>query len=276
MGVGPETVMIGDEDEGIGGTLADRLDPTQQMRTLVLCARTGQTDGLILEDVPVLRHNAFLDHLEQGVVLHASDKIDAGIRPLGEQPIVVVAPVIDDNGVGREVHLMGGLDVGHLAVGDDAEARQIAITIEYQMRLDRALGATELRPVIHGKAQIDDGRIDADQFVLEAKLLLLAHRLGDDCREQTVEDLFEQFPRPMPAGVGQRRACRCLDAQVGEFALAALQPAFDLPQGVGAAQLVEQHADELAPARQPLAAVLRSCLFDHALEVGVRNELEYF
>lgn len=273
-GAGAETMMIGDEDENAAGVFTNRLDTAQQMRTLVLGAHTGQTDGLILEDVPVLRHGMFLDHLEQGVVLHAGDEIDAALRPFGEQPVVVVTPVIDDDGVGREVHLMGGLDVGHLAIGDEAEARQVAVVVEHQMQLDRALGGAELRPVIHGQAQIDDGRIDADQFVLEAELLL-AHRLGGDGLEQAVEDLLEQFPRTMPVGVRQRRARRRFDAQVSQLALATLQPAFDFPQGVRPAKLAEQHADELAPARQALAAVFRSRFLDHALEVDTRNQLEY-
>ena len=142
------------------------------------------------------------------------------------------------------------------------------------MQLDRALGGAELCPVIHGEAQIDDGRIDADQFVLETELFL-AHRFGGDRLEQAVEDLLEQFPRTMTVGAGQRRARRRLDTQVGEFALTTLQPALDLPQGVGATQLAEQHADELAPARQTLAPVLRSRFPHHALEVGARNQLEY-
>lgn len=273
-GAGAEAVMIGDEDESAAGVLANRLDPTQKMRTLILGSCAGQADGLILDDVPVLRHGVFLDHLEQGVVLHAGDEIDAGIRPFGEQPVIVVAPIIDNDGVRREVHLVSGLDVRHLAIGDDAKARQVPVMVEHQMQLDCALGGAELCPVIHGKAQIDDGRIDADQFVLEAKLLL-AHHFGGDRLEQAVEDLLEQFPRSMAVGVGQRRARRRFDAQVSELALATLQPALDLSQGVGSAKLTEQHADELAPARQPLAAVFRSCLFHDAFKIGAWNKLEH-
>ena len=162
----------------------------------------------------------------------------------------------------------------HLAIGDDAKARQVPVMVEHQMQLDCALGGAELCPVIHGKAQIDDGRIDADQFVLEAKLLL-AHHFGGDRLEQAVEDLLEQFPRSMAVGVGQRRARRRFDAQVSELALATLQPALDLSQGVGSAKLTEQHADELAPARQPLAAVFRSCLFHDAFKIGAWNKLEH-
>ena len=41
------------------------------------------------------------------------------------------------------------------------------------------------------------------------------------------------------------------------------------------AKLAEQHADELAPARQALAAMLAFVSIDDALKVGSRNELEY-
>jgi hypothetical protein len=38
------------------------------------------------------------------------------------------------------------------------------------MQLDRALGATKLRPVVHRQAQIDRGRIETDQLVIETEL----------------------------------------------------------------------------------------------------------
>lgn len=40
----------------------------------------------------------FLYPLEQGVVFHPGDEIDAEPRPFGEQSVVVVALVIDDDG----------------------------------------------------------------------------------------------------------------------------------------------------------------------------------
>ncbi len=106
--------MVGEEHQGLARVLAHRLNPAQQMRTLVLGTGAGQADDLILDDVPVLRHRVFLDHLEQGVVLHAGDEVDAGIRPFGEQPVVVVAPVINHDGARREGYLPGDLDVVRL------------------------------------------------------------------------------------------------------------------------------------------------------------------
>ena len=86
--------------------LADRLDPRQKMRTLILGSSAGQADGLIFDDFPLVRHGVFLGHIERGIVLHAGDEIDTSIRPLGEQAVVVVAPIIDDNGVRREAHFI--------------------------------------------------------------------------------------------------------------------------------------------------------------------------
>ena len=64
-------------------------------------------------------------------------------------------------------------------------------------------------------------------------------------------------------------AGRGFDAQMGQLAFAALQPAFYLAQGMGAAQLTEQHADKLAPARQALAAIFATRLFDDAFTLGL-------
>jgi len=273
-GAGPQAVMIGEEDEDATRILAHSLDATQQMRALVLGTGAGQADGLILEDVPVLRRRMFFDHLKLGVVLHARDEVHAGIRPFGEQAIVVVAPVVHHDGARRKVHLPSSFDVVHLALSDETEARQVTVMVENKMQFDRALGAAELRPVVHGQAQVDHGRIKADQFVLEAELLL-AHDLGGDDLEQAIEHLFEQFPRAMAIGIGQRRTGGGFYPQVCQFAFATLQPTFDLPQGMRPPQLAEQHGYELAPARQTLRAVFRSSVFDDALKVATRNELEY-
>ena len=216
----------------------------------------------------------FLNHFELGVVFHAGDEIDTGLGPYGEQPIVVVAPVIDHDSARCKLDLMGGTNVMYLALGDETKAWQVPIVVEHQMQLDRPFGAAKLGPVVHRQAQIDDGRVETDQLVLETEFLP-AHRSGRDRGEQPVEHLFKQLPRSMAVGVGQRRAGGRLDAQVGQLAFATLQTAFNFPQGMGAAQLAGAHRDELAPDRQSFAAIFRASLPDDAFKVAARNELEY-
>jgi hypothetical protein len=175
------------------------------MRAFCLCARTSQAEGLIFENVPVLRRFALLDDLERGMDLHAGDEEHARISPLGEQPIVVVAPVINHDGAGCEGYLPGGLDVGDFAVSHPAEARQIVVVVEHQVQLDRTRGAAVLRPIVHRQAQVDHGRVEADQRVLEAEFMF-AHGCSRHDVEQPVEHLLAQFPRTMAIGVGARRA----------------------------------------------------------------------
>ena len=119
------------------------------------------------------------------------------------------------------------------------------------MQFHRALGAAKSGPVVHRQAKVDRGRVDTDQLIREAELLF-ALRLDDDLLEQAVEDLLEQLPRTVAVGIGQRRAGRDFDPQMGQFALAALQTTLDFPKRMGPAELAEQHPHELTPARQPL------------------------
>ena len=109
-----------------------------------------------------------------------------------------------------------GLGIGYPLQADVEHTLggRLALDVAYQMQLGRALGGTELRPVIHGQAQINHGRIGADQFVLGTELLFANRFLGDDLK-QSVKYFLEQRPRAMTVGVGQRRARRSLDAQAG-------------------------------------------------------------
>src|SRR4029434_7967132 len=110
------------------------------------------------------------------------------------------------------------------------------------------------------------GRVQTDQLVLEAELLL-AYGLGGDLLEQGVEHFLEQLPGAMRVGVRKRGAGRGRDPQVGQLAFTASQPAFDFPQRMGAAQLTEQHRDKLAPTGDTLRRVLGRRLFDESLKL---------
>lgn len=175
---------------------------TQQMGTFVLGRCSGESNGLIFEDAPVLWWLMLGNDLVERIALHAGDKVHPGLRPFGKQPVVVVPPVIDHDGVRRKSHLVRGFDVMHLAVSDQTKARQIAVVVQHQVQLDCALGASKLGSVVHGQAQVNDGGVQAHELVFEAKFLL-TQGLGRDNAEQTVEHLLKQLPRPMCIGVRQ-------------------------------------------------------------------------
>ena len=113
------------------------------------------------------------NHFIQGVVLHAGDKIDFVGTPSTPEPIVRIAPVIHDDGSGREMELPGDFDIGHLPLGDPGKFGKVTVMVQKQMKFDRPLGPSEMSPVKHAQTQIDGGRVETDQFVLEPELLSL-------------------------------------------------------------------------------------------------------
>jgi len=61
---------------------------------------------------------------------------------------------------------------------------------------------------------------------------------------------------------------------MGQLAQAALQAVTDLAQRIGAAELAEQHRDELRPAGEALGGAFGVVLLDQRAELGAREMLE--
>src|SRR6266403_526751 len=173
----------------------------------------------------------------------------------------------------------GNRHIVHLAGGDHAKARQIAVVIEQQVQLDRTLGRAKLRPIVHLQTQVDHGGIQAHQFVLEAELLRPLRpgqrQLGLKACEQHVKHILIQLPGSMLVHVRQGRSGERFNAQMRELAFAAPQTLLDLPQAVGTSQLAEEHRYELLPAAHSPRMPFGVELAHFALKVRARNKLEY-
>ena len=76
----------------------------------------------------------------------------------------------------------------------------------------------------------------------------------------------------MSIGVGQRRSLRdFLQPQMPQLPFHAGQPAADLAQRVGPAQLAEQHRDELAPAGKSTGMALGPMIPNRRLKFQSRK-----
>src|SRR5206468_999158 len=169
------------------------------------------------------------------------------------------------------------LDVARLAGRHNRERRQVAVMVQEQVELNGTLGPSELSPVEKRKRQVDHARIQAHELVLEPELLARSApdhgRLA--LRQQLLEHRLVERPRPVRVGVSERRPLRGIGkAQVFELALAARQTPADLAEAVGAAELAEEHGDELTPAREPLGGVIGTMVFDRLLELKAGEELQ--
>ncbi len=90
-----------------------------------------------------------------------------------------------------------------------------------------------------------------------------------------MEQLLEQFGRPVLVGIGQRGPARRLDAQMRQLAFAALKPALNLAQRMRTSQLTKQHGHQMTPAGKALGPLLSTGDLDQTLEVVARHELEH-
>ena len=201
------------------------------MGALLLGPWTEETDDLVGANRAMLGRLAMLDHVVVGVVLEAGDEEDAGRRPVGEQPVVVVAPVHGDDGAGIEVEQACPHAVMPPRFSEQHVGGHVVVVVEQDVHLNAALGATEAGPGEERQAQGDGRRVQAQQLVLETELRLalaqaiaLAQALG-----QVPEQGLEESCWPVGVGVGQGGALGgASNAHVHQLADATGQAVTDL------------------------------------------------
>ncbi len=272
-GRGAEPEMIRQEDQAIT-VRQDHFDATQGLPRGVLRSgmRRPQRDPLIRHHAAPFREGVPLDDVVGGGVLHSGDEEHAG----GGQPVepreVEIAAIEDQDRAGPKRLLPRDGDLVALALGYHERRGEVAVVVEGEMQLDRALGPAKRRPLEDLSAEINDGGVERHQLVLEPKLLLA--RNGPAAVQQVIEHLLVELPRPVLVGVGQRRALGHRDPQMGQLALTARQPSADLAYRVRAPELAKQHRHELAPTGEPAGVPLGLGGHDSPLEVGPWKELE--
>jgi hypothetical protein len=123
--------------------------------------------------------------------------------------------------------------------------------IEKKMKLDGSFGSPELGPIKHSQTQINGARIHADQFVFEPELSLPSD-LGTASLKEMKENMLIQLPWAVLIGISQGGMAWSLNAQMSQLTLTASESPGNLTEGIGAAQLAEEHGHKLAPTRESL------------------------
>jgi len=212
--------MIGQKDQDLLRLRGIDLDPSERIRAFLDSLRPSQFDHFIFEDVTVLRDFSLSNHFDQSIVLHTGDKIDLLRTPSAPEGIVGIAPIIDDDSSRSEMQLLGDLHIRDLPLRDPGELGKIPIVIQKQMEFDRSFGPSEPCPVKDTQAQIDRGRVEADQFVLKTKFLSPSD-LHPTAFEQLEKNFLIEFPGTVSIGISQGGAIGRRDAQMFQFALTA-------------------------------------------------------
>ena len=141
----------------------------------------------------------FLMARPERVLLEPGDESHALAGPPVEHAIVVVAAVHDDDRTLGQLELLGDGDIRDPALGDHGEGRQVSVVVEQQVKLGRALGSAELRPIEHARTEFDDGAVQRVELALESELL--PRSVDGNRAEQVVEETLEEIGGPVGIGV---------------------------------------------------------------------------
>jgi len=210
--------VIGEEDEGAALGFIPNLDAPQKQISFA-AGQLVQKNDLIALHGAALGHGTALHDVVIGVVLHASDKVDAVGIERGEPGVVGEAAIQDHDGAGLEAQRAGDAALVHAALGHQGEAGEQSLMIEQQMQFHRAFGAPVVRPVEDAGAEFDEGGVQTQQFVLEAE----AMRTGGlaATAQQLIKHGAVQLPGPMFVGISQGGALgRIGQTQVPQLAFA--------------------------------------------------------
>jgi hypothetical protein len=183
---------------------------------------------------------------------------------------VDVTPVhhVERSGLGGD--LIEDVDVVHLAVGNADKRGNIAVQIQKGVHLYRAFVLAKLRPRKQGETEVDGGRSER----VEAVVQIHAHGILDmkwsGNADQVLREIGEDAPVVSFVGVSQGRAGNpTAESHVVEFAAHRPQARLDVAEALAVSELSEGHRQILIPARQT-SVVLIAVIAGHTLlEVDV-------
>ena len=239
--------------------------PAQFLRILEAGLGAGEANDLVGQDVAALGHRVVLHDFVGSVVFEPGDEEDTGVIPLPEEIKVTVASVHSDDAAGGKCKMASGDYIGSLAISDYGEVWQIAVMVQQQVELNGTFGLAEVSPGKQAETEVDGGGVEAEQLVLEAKLLLFARALAAAEVQQMKEGLLIKLPGTVGIGIGKSALGRgSTQSQVTELAAGDGQSVADLPQALGLGQLAEEHGDILVPGGEALGVAFCPAFMDKA------------
>ncbi len=269
---GSQVKVIRQEDQDFSRLRVLHLDPSQRVGTSLDSLRASEFDLFILEHMAVLGDSFVPNDFVQSIVLHAGDKIDSLATPSAPEGIVGIAPIVNDDGPRGEMQLPGDFHIRDFCLAQDGKLGKVSIVVQEQVQFYRSLGPSEMGPVKDAQTQVDGGRIEADQFVLESEFLH-SRKLASTSVEQLTKQLLIKLPGAVLICIGQGGAAGSGDTQVFQLPLTASQAPGNLSEGMGSAQLTEKHGYKLSPTGESPSMSLGFRFSDGLLELDSRKQL---
>jgi hypothetical protein len=271
-GAGSQDKVVCQKDQDLSSVRILHFDPSQRIGAFLDSLGATEFDLFVLEYMTVLWDSFVPDDFVDRVVFHAGDEIHSLATPSTPEGVVGIASIVNDDGSRGEMQFPGDLHIRHLSLAQDGKLGKVPIVVQEQVQFDRPLGPPEMSPVKDAQAQVDGGRVEADQFVFESELLL-SRKLASTSVEQLDKQMLIKLPGTVLIRIGQGGAAGGCDTQVFQFTLTASQASGNLPKGMGSTQLTEEHGHKLSPAGESPSMPLGFRFSDGMLELNSRKQL---
>jgi hypothetical protein len=187
---GSQDKVVRQENQDLSCLRVLYFDPSQWKGASLDSLGTSEFDLFILEHMTVLRDPFVPKDFIERIVFHTGDEIDPLATPSAPEGIVSIGPIVNDDGPRRKMQLPGNLHISDLPIAQDRKLGEIPVVVQQQVQFDCPLGPSEMGPVKDAQAQVNGGRVETDQFVLESEFLV-----SGELASTPVQQLYKQMYR---------------------------------------------------------------------------------
>src|SRR5271155_3624502 len=211
--------------------------------------------------------------LEKQVALGACDKERSRESEAVKALEIDVGTIHYIEGPGLQLNLVEHIDVMHLAVGNMDKCRDIALQVEQRVHLDRGLMLTEAGPGKQGKTEIDGGRVQSVETVVQLHSLGVGGIQGSRDANEKLGKVGKDAPVMGLVGIGKSGTGNlATKAEMIALGAKSAEACFDVAQALAVGQLREGHGQILFPAGQPTQASVALIPRHAAAKLAVRKE----
>ncbi len=187
---------------------------------------------------------------------------------------VEVAPIEDIDGAGLHDQGIQEVDVVHGRRGDEEHAGDAPPQIQEGVELHCPFALAERGPGEERQAEVDDGRIQGIDRLLQLDPEILGGVQGARGRDQPLGEVGVDLPIAHLVGMGERVAGDPgAESHVVELGLGDPEAGLNIPQALPEGQLGKRHAEELVPAGEALDLVVAVVAVDALAELVRGDEV---
>ena len=180
---------------------------------------------------------------------------------------IEITPVHHIEGARLGQQFVQDVDVVQFPVGNVDEARDVAAQIDQRVQFARCFGRTKRCPREQRKAQVDRGRIQRVDGLLQIHAEGLVHVKPARDADQVLRELGVDSPVARFVRIGQRApGHRAANTQVVELRALGTKARFDVAQALAIGELCKCHAAELIRTTETAHTRVAAITIDDASE----------